>query len=99
MSPETEPGPWELMRMLRSMDGKLDRLVTRESFDAETRRVDDKFAAQGQDIVDERVAREKAIAELTARHDRTAANLRWVAAAILLPIALFIAGLVYGRGA
>lgn len=110
MSPETEPTPWELMRVLRSMDGKLDKLVTRESFNAEQRRVDDKFSAQGQDIVEEKIAREKALAEeklarekasaeITARLDKQAANLKWLAAAILLPVALFIAGIVTSKGA
>ncbi|MCG7285348.1 hypothetical protein MHY85_05080 [Cellulomonas sp. ACRRI] len=41
-------------------NARLDRLVTTEAFAAEQRRVDQRFAEMGQDIVDERLAREKA---------------------------------------
>ncbi|GMA26215.1 hypothetical protein GCM10025864_39740 [Luteimicrobium album] len=68
MSPETEPTPWELMRVLRTIDGKIDNLVTKDVFAAETRRTDERFASQGQDIVDERAERVAALAaEKSAR--------------------------------
>lgn len=88
---------------------RLDRLVTTEAFAAEQRRVDERLSAMGQDIVDERLARQdelnKAIADrkeqLDKVHDRIAkltANMRWIASSVLLPIGLFVAGLVFGRG-
>lgn len=88
---------------------RLDRLVTTEAFAAEQRRVDERLAAMGQDIVDERLARQdelnKAITDRKEQfekvHDRIAkltANMRWVASSVLLPIGLFVAGLVFGSG-
>lgn len=112
--PETEPTPWELMRLMRQIDGKLDQVVTKDMFQAESRRVDERLDEQGRDIADERTARTGAIAdERTARRegeaslkavldafktkveadaDKAKANMRWLAASILLPIALFLYG-------
>lgn len=110
--PETEPTPWELMRVLRGMDSKLDNVVTKDMFQAESRRVDERFDEQGRDIADERTARAEAIGEekaarqredvelaaridkvmsdLKERADRMQVNLRWLAASILVPVALFL---------
>jgi hypothetical protein len=68
---ETEPTPWELMRMLRQVDGKLDQVVTKDMFQAESRRVDDRLNDVAKDITDERIEREKAIT--TERAAREAA--------------------------
>lgn len=120
---ETEPTPWELMRILRSVDRKLDQVVTKDMFESESKRVDEKFGEVNKDIADERVARERAMAseklqreqelnfERQARKDalkvesderkkawedqekrqvKLASNLKWLSAAILLPITLFI---------
>ena len=59
------------VRAVRSdMNARLDKLVTTEAFTAEQRRVDQQFANQGQDIVDERIARGLAIAiEATTRRE------------------------------
>ncbi len=55
-------------RMRAEFNARIDRLVTTEAFTAEQRRTDERFAALGQDIQDERLAREKAdIAERDAR--------------------------------
>lgn len=100
------------MRLLKSVDRKLDDVVTKDMFTAESRRVDDKLASLGEDIADERAARTREIAEeqgarekaiLAERHareaawkeqkeraDKQASNVRWLAATILLPIALFL---------
>ncbi|MBD5787101.1 hypothetical protein IF650_13015 [Cellulosimicrobium terreum] len=129
--PETEPSAWELMRLLRTVDGKLDQVVTKDMFQAESRRVDERLDEQGRDIADERVARgqqiaderrarEKQVLALEAtfksgiaderaareknekaaadRQDKSANNLRWLAAGLLLPIALFVANLLVARG-
>jgi len=92
------------MRMLRQIDAKVDKLVTREVFDAEARRVDERFASQGQDIVDERVAREKAVLEVEqdlmkavetveSRLDSIVAAARWAlggVGAVLLAVLVFV---------
>ena len=68
--PETEPTPWELMRLMRQIDGKLDGVVTKDMFRAESRRVDERLDEQGRDIADERTARAEAIGEeRTARRE------------------------------
>ena len=68
--PETEPTPWELMRLMRQIDGKLDGVVTKDMFRAESRRVDERLDEQGRDIADERTARAEAVAdERTARKE------------------------------
>lgn len=78
---------------------RLDRLVTTEAFTAEQRRVDERLSNLGQDIVDERLARLAEFEKANDRMAKLAANMRWVASALLLPIGLFVAGLVLGRGA
>lgn len=55
--PETEPTPWELMRVLRDVNAKVDRVVTKDMFQAESRRVDERLAEQARDISEERVDR------------------------------------------
>ena len=87
-----------LDQMRIEFNARLDRLVTTEAFAAEQRRVDDRFAAQGEDIVGEASARKADIKALRDAADKTQANLRWVAAAIVLPVALFVANLVLIRG-
>ncbi|WP_353707597.1 hypothetical protein ABRQ22_17200 [Cellulosimicrobium sp. ES-005] len=100
------------MRLLKSVDRKLDDVVTKDMFQAESRRVDERFDEQGRDIADERTARAEAVAEeksarqredlalsarvdkvvseLKERADRMQVNLRWLAASILVPVALFL---------
>ena len=92
------------------LDKRLDRLVTTEAFNAEQRRVDDKLKDLVDDIAAERDARKAAlIDEQRAREDgdkrqqvaldKLIANQKWIVVTILIPIALFIANLVIGRGA
>lgn len=61
--PETEPTPWELMRVMRSVDAKVDNVVTKDMFQAESRRVDERLAEQARDIADERTERSTADAQ------------------------------------
>lgn len=118
--PETEPTPWELMRLMRQIDNKLDQVVTKDMFQAESRRVDERLAEQGRDIADERTARStadeqeraarkedvsKVATELAAFKKETAetaeknrANMRWLASAILLPVALAVFALLTRGG-
>lgn len=118
--PETEPTPWELMRVLREVQADVKRVVTRTEFDAESRRVDSKLEDLSKDIVEARVEAEKRIAEekaeriaavasekaareknekaATDRQEKSQSNIRWLAAAIILPIALFVANLIASRG-
>ena len=114
--PETEPTPWELMRVLRGVADQVDKVVTKDMFQAESRRVDERLAEQGRDIADERTERTAAVereragrkedvgkvdAKLDAFMDQTAetaeknrANMRWLASAILLPVALAVFALL-----
>ena len=80
--PETEPTPWELMRLMRQVDAKLDQVVTKDMFQAESRRVDERLDEQGRDITDERVARQQAIADEKSARDQADADIRaaWQAA-------------------
>ena len=101
----------EEVRALRTeMNQRLDRSVTTESFVDERLRVDQRYGALGQDIVDERTSRKAEV--LTERTDRKAdveslrivqakiaANVRWAFAAIVLPTAGIITTIVlYARG-
>ena len=72
---EDAPTAWELMRMLRQVDGKLDRVVTKDMFQAESRRVDDRLNDVAKDITDERIEREKALStERAARESSMSAE-------------------------
>jgi hypothetical protein len=60
------------MRILREVNGKLDGVVTKDMFRAESRRVDERLDEQGRDISDERTARAEAIAgERASRKEET----------------------------
>lgn len=115
-----EPGGWELKRSIdkvgndvdglgKRLEARLDKVVTQEAFNAEQRRVDDKFKDLAEDIAAERalrqaaidgesVAREKGDAHQQEALDRLIANQKWIAIAILLPIGLFLANLYFARG-
>jgi hypothetical protein len=118
--PETEPTPWELMRVLRGVADQVDKVVTKDMFQAESRRVDERLAEQGRDIADERTdrvaadaeeraAREKDVGKVDAKVDafkkevaddkeKNRANMRWLASAILLPVALAVFALLTRGG-
>ena len=64
------------MRVLRGMDSKLDNVVTKDMFQAESRRVDERFDEQGRDIADERTARTEAIGSERAARERADADER-----------------------
>lgn len=85
----------EELRALRTeMNLRLDRLVTTESFVDERLRVDQRYSSLGQDIVDERTSRKTAIEELKIQQAKTAANVRWAFAAIVLPCAGLVTTIV-----
>ena len=77
----------ELRALRTDMNARLDKLVTQEAFAAEQRRVDQRHDSLGQDVVDERESRKTAITELKTAQAKTAANVRWAFAAIVLPTA------------
>lgn len=117
MADEPEPTGWELRRALeahikqaadnyRTLLQRIDQLVTRQEFEAERRRVDERNKDLGDDIAQEQRARQDAVSELAARTeagqttlrgivDKLTANLKWVAAAVLLPIGLTIATIYF----
>jgi hypothetical protein len=103
-----EPGGWELHRSVAKLsddlkDGfsavnqRLDRLVTTEVHAADLRRVDDRLNELAADISAEREDRRKGEADLQTQIQRLITTIRWVAAAIILPIALFAANIILAR--
>ncbi|WP_235739006.1 hypothetical protein [Nocardioides alcanivorans] len=95
----------DLTTGLAQLNQRLDRLVSTDAFNAEQRRVDDRLKDLADDIAGERAAR--VAAQETERSerkegdkaqqatlDKLTTNLRWVAASIILPIALFVATLL-----
>lgn len=106
---EQEPGGWELQRSISQLaqtvregnaglNQRLDQLVTRDSFQAEQRRVEGVLKAMADDIHEEREARAAAVSALERQLERLTTTLRWVAASIVIPIALFLANLYVSRG-
>lgn len=111
--PETEPTPWELMRVLREIKDDVKSIrseaLTKEAFREEQRHVHERLEDLGSEIADERTARKEALAAAVAdrkidvarvdlRIDRAMTWIKWVAASIMVPVALFVAGLVLSRG-
>lgn len=105
MPHDAEPGPWELQRsheQLRSdmregfagINARLDRLVSSEAFVAEQRRVDDRLNRITIDIEAERQARKDGDHDQQKALDKLVANQRWLVAAVILPIALFLGTIV-----
>lgn len=72
-------------------DARLDKLVTNEAFLAEQRRVDERMKDIADDVVIERDDRSRGDAEQQKQLDKLTNNLRWLAASIVIPIALFLA--------
>jgi|SRR5690606_36327524 len=84
---------------------RLERLVSHEAFQAEQRRVDDKFLSLTAAVLDERTSRiadvqeevtsrSGAINEISLRVNRISNNLKWAVAAVILPTVMFIATLI-----
>lgn len=101
-----EPTGWEIHRALeahikqavdnlRQLNQRIDRLVTREEFEAERRRVDERTHDIQQDLVNEAQERTRGDANQQTVIDKITANLKWVAAALLLPIALLLANIYF----
>lgn len=94
---------------LATINASLSRLVSQDVYEADQRRIYDRLEDLRGDIVEERVARIEAMAaEKSAREsgdgeqqkalDKLVTGLRWTAASILIPVALFIANLVVDLG-
>lgn len=73
MSPETEPTPWELMRLLRSIDDRLksmdDRLVPLAVFRAEQDSTRERLAEVNKDVSDLKAETHSSHANLRATVD------------------------------
>lgn len=102
------PTPGELSRLITAIrddqrngfaaiNSRLDRLVSTELFSADQRRVDERLKDLADGITDEREARAAQIKDQRVALDKLTTNLRWLAAAIILPIGLFLANIVLGR--
>lgn len=107
-----EPGGWELRRALTASDAamregfaqlnsRLDKLVSTEAHAADMRRVDDALTRLAGDLAEEREERlagdhaqsqalEKAFAT-------TSLWVRWIAASLIIPVALFIATILLAQ--
>lgn len=116
--PETEPTPWELMRVMREVQTDIRAIksdaVTKDSFREFQREQREANERLGAEVAAERTARTAAIGAerasrkddvndvkgdviaLSERMDKIAANLKWVATGLLVPVALFIAGRLWG---
>lgn len=99
---EVEPGGWELRRAMEqlrsdsregfaSLNARLDKVVSADAFAAEQRRVDDKLKDLAADISDERVSRRVGDDAQQTALDKLVSNQRYVVAAIMIPIGLFVA--------
>lgn len=75
--------------MRSEFNQRLDRLVTTEAFAGEQRRVDDRIADLQAALTAEKEARVSDKKEAEGKTARVAANLRWTAASIVIPIGLF----------
>ncbi len=91
------------------INSRIDRLVSTDAFNAEQRRVDDSLKAIANDITadrqqwmrelaQEKVDREKGDTAQQAQLDKLVITIRWVAAAILLPVGLYVADVIMNRG-
>jgi hypothetical protein len=118
--PSRTPGAWELQRSMdliredlktirSEVNGRLDQMATkaevRELFSGEQRRVDDRMAALGTDIVEEKTdriaglaaekqAREEAVAEIKAGQDKIIGRTWAFLTTALLPIAFFVVDII-----
>jgi len=108
-----EPGGWELKRIAEQqrtdmregfaqINQRLDQLasqvVSKDAFQAEQRRVDERFAAQGSDIADEKTARTAEVQRLQSQIDKVAAWFKW-GVSVLVPVLCVVLGWLLTRGA
>lgn len=77
---------------------RLDNLVTNGAFAAEQRRVDERNSNLGRELGSERTAREKGDEALERRIDKLTSNMRWIAASLVIPVALFVGNIILIRG-
>lgn len=75
-------------------NARFDKLVSRDAFNGEQQRVNDKFNTILLSMKEEQHRRSEAILKVEKRLDQFSANLRWVVAAVALPVILFVANLV-----
>lgn len=75
-------------------NARFDKLVSRDAFNGEQQRVNDRFNTLLLSLKEEQHRRSEAILKIEKRLDQFSANLRWVVAAVALPVILFVANLV-----
>lgn len=107
MPNQEEPSAWELQRRLDAHDRRLDSSVTRQEFEAEKRRQDDRHKDAADDIAretaerkeqlrGEREARKAGDAEQQLLIDKLVQNWKLIGLSLLLPIALAIVSIYFG---
>jgi len=114
------PNGWEMQRAvdglnnslrdgLAQINARLDRLVSQDAFEAERRRVDERLAALGADVVEEKTDRLSAVeSEKQAREqgdkiqqsqlDKLGNRIWGAVVGALIPIGLFIADIAIRKG-
>lgn len=80
--------------MREEFNTRFDKLVSRDAFDGEQQRVNDRLSILASDIADEKLSRAEATLAIERRMNAFSANLRWVIAAVALPLVLFLVNLV-----
>lgn len=88
-----EPTLGELKRTMESgfatVHASLSKMVDQGVYAADQRRMDDRVADIKVDIAEEKVERKSGDDKQQILLDKMAANLKWLAAAVLLPTAFF----------
>ena len=75
----------------------LSNVVTTDALQREMRRVDDRHDDLVGDLADEKRERELGDARQQTILEKLGINVRWALAAVLIPIALFIGNLAWGK--
>lgn len=106
---EEPPGNWELQRSLgkintdlkeglAQINARLDSMVSTSVYASEQRRIDERIQILNEDIMEEKAQRTKDTSDMIAQVDRMVGFIRWLAAGIALPIALFLASIYLSQG-
>lgn len=86
-----------LERGLAEINARLDKVVSLDVFQAEQARVYDRITDLQTDLAEEKLARTQGDTAQQGQLDKLVTSLRWVAASIAIPTALFIANIVQGK--
>jgi len=80
------------------INARLDHVVSAPAFAAEQRRIDEALNRLAGDIIAEREDRKVGDLHQQKSLDKLVANQRWIIAAVVVPVALFLASIYLARG-